>query len=144
MMGTKKARTDFGVTGDNDGNATSYSNNDIVIAVLDTGIDTNHIDLDGGKVIAWYDAVNSQTQPYDDNGHGTHVASIIAGTGEGDPGIQVGFAQGAALVGVKVLSASGSGYTDDIVEGLQWIWVNKGTYSIDAVMEQERPLIQRC
>lgn len=132
MTGTKKARTDFGVTGDYD-NATSYSKDDFVIAVLDSGIDTNHIDLDGGKVIAWHDVVNGQSSPYDDNGHGTHVASIIAGTGEGDLGIQAGYAPGTALVGVKVTNAFGSGSEQNVEDGLQWIWDNKDIYNIDAV-----------
>ena len=51
MTGAKKARADFKVTGDRDGNETRYSKNDITIAILDTGIDTSHVDLDGGKVI---------------------------------------------------------------------------------------------
>ena len=49
-FGTQKARDDFGLNGNLDGSA-SYSENDIVIAVLDTGIDYNHLDLDDGKVI---------------------------------------------------------------------------------------------
>lgn len=133
MMGTTKARADFGVTGDLDGNETSYSKNDVVIAIIDTGVDATHVDLDGGKVIGWFDAVNNISTPYDDQGHGTHVASIAAGTGEGDPGIQTGFAPGAALVGVKVLGADGKGTTTDMVEGLQWIYDNLDELSIDVV-----------
>ena len=53
----------------------------MVIAVIDTGIDAEHVDLDGGKVIGWYDALNGKANPYDDEGHGTHVSSIAAGTG---------------------------------------------------------------
>lgn len=133
MLGIKKARNDFGVTGDLDGNETSYTQNDVVLAIIDTGIDTSHVDLDGGKVIGWFDSVNGQTTPYDDNGHGTHVASIAAGTGDGDPGIQTGAAPGAALVGVKVLDSQGSGTNDDLVDGLRWIFNNRNTLNIDAV-----------
>ena len=50
--GVNKARTDFGVTGDRDGIATTYSRTDVVIAVLDTGIDARHVDLDGIKSAA--------------------------------------------------------------------------------------------
>ncbi|MCF6094290.1 S8 family serine peptidase [Microaerobacter geothermalis] len=77
-FGTTKAKADFGLTGDGDGNVNSYSKNDIVIAVIDTGIDGNHKDLNNGKVIGWKDYVKGKTTPYDDNGHGTHVASIAA------------------------------------------------------------------
>ncbi|MEX1030876.1 MAG: S8 family serine peptidase [Paenibacillaceae bacterium] len=133
MTGTKKARTDYGVTGNFDGNETTYSNNDIVIAVIDTGIDATHVDLDGGKVIGWFDAVNGSTTASDTalSGHGTHVASIIAGTGEGDPVAGKGFAPGAALVGVKVCDPSCLPL--DIEQGLQWIWDNRTTFNIDAV-----------
>src|SRR5205085_8503218 len=101
-FGTAAARAQFGVDGGGDGRPTSYSTGDVVIAVLDTGIDARHVDLAGGKVIGWDDLVNGRPAPYDDNYHGTHVASIAAGTGRGDPRYR-GVAPGAALVGVKVL-----------------------------------------
>ncbi|MCL6581774.1 MAG: protease inhibitor I9 family protein, partial [Firmicutes bacterium] len=56
--GVKQARLDWGVNGDRDGSATTYSKNDVVICVIDTGIYTGHVDLDGGKVIGWKDYVN--------------------------------------------------------------------------------------
>lgn len=134
MIGVKKARKDFKVTGSLDGNETVYSTKDVVIAILDTGIDTSHVDLDGGKVIAWYDVVNGKTKPYDDHGHGTHVASIAAGTGEGDPGVQEGVAPGAALVGVKTLPGlNQTGDAEDTLDGLEWVLANLDRYSIDVV-----------
>lgn len=134
MIGVKKARKDFKVTGDLDGRENSYSKNDVVIAVMDTGIDAEHVDLDGGKVIGWYDAVNGELDPYDDHGHGTHVASIAAGTGEGDPGIQEGVAPGAALVGIKTLPEAGKkGNPADTLRGLRWILQNLDTYGINVV-----------
>ena len=66
-----KARDDAGVTGDGDGNPNVYSKDDFVAAVIDTGIDASHQDLDGGKVIGWNDFVNGLPNPYDDNDHGT-------------------------------------------------------------------------
>lgn len=133
MTGVTKARSDFKVTGALDGMETTYTKSDVVIAVVDTGIDANHVDLDGGKVIGWYDSVNDKTKPYDDHGHGTHVASIVAGTGEGDPNVQTGVAPGAALVGVKVLDSSGHGSNADIIEGLQWLYNNLHSYNVKAV-----------
>lgn len=131
-FGVAKAKTDFGVNGDMDGNLTSYSKNDVVIAIIDTGIDGSHVDLDGGKIIGWKDFVNSKTTPYDDNGHGTHVASIAAGTGEGNS-LYKGVAPGAALVGVKVLDRNGSGSMSDVTAGIDWAVQNKATYGIKVI-----------
>lgn len=127
--GVNQARANFGVDGNRDGSPTSYSKSDVVIAVLDTGIDARHVDLDGGKVIGWYDVVGGRSTPYDDNGHGTHVASIAAGTGEGNSAYR-GVAPGAALVGIKVLNAAGSGSTSGIISGINWMIQNKNTYGI--------------
>lgn len=142
-FGTTKARADFGVDGNADGSA-SYSKNDIVIAILDTGIDPNHVDLDGGKIIAWRDATinNNQSGPYDElddcGGHGTHVSSIAAGEGQADANFK-GVAPGAALVGIKVLSNRSvqgaircTAATSEIVSGVQWMIDNKATYGIEA------------
>lgn len=130
--GATKARTDFGVTGNMDGSETTYSKNDVVVAVIDTGIYTGHVDLDGGKVIAWKDYVNGRTSPYDDNGHGTHVSGIIAGTGEGNSAYR-GVAPGAALIGLKVLNASGSGSTSNIIAAVDWCITNRTTYNIRVI-----------
>lgn len=131
-FGTDKASSDFGLNGDRDGNSTSYSKTDVVVAVIDTGIDGSHVDLDGGKVIGWKDLVNSRTSPYDDNGHGTHVSGIIAGTGEGNASYK-GVAPGAALVGVKVLDANGSGSMSTVDAGVNWAIQNKSTYGIKII-----------
>ncbi len=128
-FGVTKARNDFGVEGDRDGNVNSYSSNDIVITILDTGIDIGHYDLDGGKVIGWKDFINNRTTPYDDNGHGTHCASIAAGEGQANSTYK-GVAYGAALVGVKVLNAYGSGSISTIIAGIDWVVQNKNTYNI--------------
>lgn len=138
-FGVQKARTDFGVDGNADGNAT-YSAGDIVIAILDTGIDDGHVDLDGGKVIAWKDFINDDPDPYDENGcsyHGTHVSSIAAGEGQGNSAF-TGVAPGAALVGVKVLGVQPApggpprcvGFTSQVNGGIQWVIDNKGAYNI--------------
>ena len=131
-FGTKKARTDFGVTGDRDGNATSYSKNDIVVAVINTGIDPNHVDLNGGKVIGWRDLVNGQATAYDDQGHGTHVASIATGEGQGNS-LYKGVAPEAALVGIKVLDRNGSGSMSTVTAGIDWAVQNKDVYGIKVI-----------
>jgi len=140
-FGTTKARGDFGVDGNADG-AASYSAADVVIAILDTGIDPNHVDLGPGKIIAWRDATvnNNQSGPYDElgdcGGHGTHVSSIAAGEGDGDASLK-GVAPGAALVGIKVLSLRTvrgqvicTAATSEIVSGVQWMIDNRVTYGI--------------
>ncbi|SHK26889.1 S8 family serine peptidase [Paramaledivibacter caminithermalis] len=131
-FGTEKARNDFGLDGDRDGNINSYSKDDVVVAVIDTGIDGNHVDLDDGKIIGWKDYVNNQITPYDDQGHGTHVSGIIAGTGEGNSDYE-GVAKGAALVGLKVLNNQGSGSMSDVTAAIDWCITNKDVYGIDII-----------
>lgn len=131
-FGSRKAGTDFLLDGDRDGNATSYSTTDVVVAVIDTGIDRNHVDLDGGKILGFQDFVGTSTLAYDDNGHGTHVAGIIAGTGEANSAYK-GVAPGAALVGIKVLDSAGSGYMSDVDAGINWAIANKNTYGIKVI-----------
>jgi len=127
--GVRQARTDFGVDGNRDGSATTYSKTDVAICVIDTGIDASHVDLDGGKVIGWKDYVNGQSNPYDDNGHGSHCSGIAVGSGDGNSAYR-GVAPGAALVGVKVLDGTGSGYTSAVIDGVNWMIANKATYGI--------------
>ncbi len=147
-FGVQKARTGFGLDGNLDDSA-SYSKDDIVIAVIDTGIDYNHLDLNSGKVIGqkcyccskltpWGKCVspccpNGQTEDnnaMDDHGHGTHVSSIAAGEGEGNLNYE-GVASGAALVGVKVLDSGGSGYMSYVNKGIEWVITNKNTLGIE-------------
>ena len=127
--GVDKAVTDFGVTGDRDGSDRSYSRNDVVACVIDTGIDATHVDLDGGQVIGWRDYVLGLTTPYDDHGHGTHVAGILAGQGDGSRAYR-GVAPGAALVGVKVLNAAGTGTTTAIINGVDFCVSNRAVFNI--------------
>ncbi|MFZ5817855.1 MAG: S8 family serine peptidase, partial [Bacillota bacterium] len=131
-FGAAKARQDFAVTGDGDGSPGGYSPQDVVVAVIDTGIDAGHVDLSGGKVIAWQDFVNGRTDPYDDNGHGTHVAGIVAGTGTG-AGAYRGVAPGAALIGLKVLDGNGSGSLSNVTAAVDWAVANKAAYNIRVI-----------
>ena len=92
------------------------------IAVIDTGVDATHEDL-AGKVLQGFDftVVDQTVSNYgriDFNGHGTHVAGIAAATDNTLGG--VGGAPGASILPVRVLSASGSGWTSDVVSGIYW------------------------
>jgi serine protease AprX len=134
-FGVTKARADApSLDGDADGNPAVYSANDLVAAVIDTGVHAGHLDLDEGKVIAFKDFVNGRTDAYDDNGHGTHVAATIAGDGDGrTDGLHRGVAPGAGLVGVKVLDANGSGTMANVTAAIDWVVQNKGVYGIEAI-----------
>ena len=72
--------------------AAGYTGKGIKVAVIDTGVDASHADLNGNKVVGWVDYVNGKTSPYDDHGHGTHVSSTIAGTGAASSGKYKGVA----------------------------------------------------
>jgi serine protease AprX len=92
----------------------------ITVATIDSGIAPNHDDLPAARVRRWVDFVNGQSTPYDDYGHGTHVAGIIAGTGADSGGARRGIAPGSRLVVLKALDGSGSGLTSDVVAALDY------------------------
>ena len=99
----------------------------VKIAILDTGIDANHPDfyfLNGtSKIIG---ATSFTGEPITDGyGHGTHCASIAAGTGAASASQYVGVAPGAALLNVKVLDNTGEGLESWIISGIQWAVDNK-------------------
>ena len=134
-FGVTKARVDApGLDGDADGDPNGYSRGDLVAAVIDTGIDAGHLDLDEGKVLAFKDFVNGRTTAYDDNGHGTHVAATIAGDGDARADrLYHGVAPGAGLVGVKVLDAAGGGTMENVTAAIEWVVQNKDVYGIEAI-----------
>ena len=115
---------------------------DIIVGVIDTGIDDRHSDLaanmwrnpgesgdgkesngvddDGNGYVDDYrgwDFVNNDNNPFDDNDHGTHCAGIIGAVGNNGSGIS-GANWNVSLLGLKFLSGSGSGSTDDAVEAI--------------------------
>jgi len=113
------------------------------VAVIDSGIATWHDDLTNRsrtfypfgdqRVAAFVDFVNSRTTPYDDNGHGTHVAGIIAGNGQDSNGSKAGTAPDASLVSLKVLDATGAGSISGVIAALDWVLTNRTRYGIRVV-----------
>jgi subtilisin family serine protease len=90
----------------------------VTVAVLDTGYDASHPDLTG-RVGPTRDFTGSGTVD-DQNGHGTHVASIIAGSGAASGGRYRGVAPDATLAIGKVLDQFGGGQLDDVLAGMEW------------------------
>jgi serine protease AprX len=89
----------------------------VVVAVVDTGVDENHPDLKG-KVIAFEDF--TEEGKFDGNGHGTHVAGTIAGTGKASESKYVGVAPEAKIIAAKVLASNGSGTFSGVIAGIEW------------------------
>jgi subtilisin family serine protease len=110
------------------------------VGVIDTGVDYNHPDLaaniwtnpgeipgnsidddNNGYVddVHGYDFANSDGDPFDDNGHGSHCSGTIAGVGNNNTGV-VGVCWQAKIVGIKFLSGGGSGSTAGAIAGVQY------------------------
>ncbi|HXV99408.1 MAG TPA: S8 family serine peptidase [Anaerolineae bacterium] len=106
---------------------TGFRGQGIKVAVVDTGIDEAHPDF-AGRIVASKSFVSSS--PHDDNGHGTHVAGTIAGSGAKSGGKYVGVAPAARLYIAKVLRANGSGSMSTVMAGIEW-----------AVLEQKVQII---
>jgi subtilisin family serine protease len=100
------------------------------VAVIDTGVDLDHPDLNVANSAArsGYNCVTPAAAPNDDNGHGTHVAGTIGAT-NGGSGV-VGVAPGTEIFPVKVLNASGSGTWEQIICGINWVAANSAKYGI--------------
>ncbi|MBD3867002.1 MAG: S8 family serine peptidase [Acidobacteria bacterium] len=118
----------------------STGSHDVLVGVIDTGIDYNHPDLaanvwtnpgeiadngiddDGNGYIddihGW-DFINNDSDPFDDNGHGTHCSGTIGGVGDNGIGV-AGVNWDVSIMGLKFLSAGGSGSTDDAVSAIDY------------------------
>jgi len=103
----------------------------VKVGVIDTGIDLKHPDLQA-NIKGGYNAIYPWKSPNDDNGHGTHVAGIIAALNNSIGVIGVG--PNIDLYAIKVLNAAGWGYLSDVIEGIEWVINQKNTQGGDWVI----------
>ena len=108
-----------------------YTGKGIGVCILDTGI-YEHIDFTG-RIWAFYDFLAFKRRPYDDNGHGTHVAGLVAGDGTASMGKYRGAAPGCGIIALKVLDRYGNGSQDDVLRALRWIREYRQQYRIRVV-----------
>lgn len=108
-----------------------YSGKNVTVTCLDTGI-FPHADF-GQRILAFRDFLYYKRTPYDDNGHGTHVAGILAGSGEASGGKYRGAAPECSLIMLKVLDQMGNGRKEDVLRAFQWIITNYREYKIRIV-----------
>ena len=115
-------------------NLYSYTGAGVTVAFIDSGITSyQHPDLADSRLLAFVDFVNQRTTKYDDNGHGTHVAGLISGTGKLSAKKYAGMAPGASLVSLKVLDQNGDGTVGDILKALDWVYTNGKAYGVRVV-----------
>jgi serine protease AprX len=119
-----------------------YDGAGVGVAVVDSGVTSWHDDLTyqgsdpsvrlsgGQRVAKFVDFVKRASGPYDEHGHGTHVAGIIAGNGYDSFGARAGIAPAAHLVSLKVLDADGVGTISQVIAAIDWIVANKAAYNI--------------
>jgi thermitase len=94
-------------------------NEDVLIAIMDTGVDMDHPDLKNKIYSSGWDFVNEDSDATDDHGHGTHVAGIAAAETNNKEGI-AGVAWNCKILPVKVVKPDGEGYYSWIIEGIIW------------------------
>jgi subtilisin family serine protease len=106
-----------------DNSYTAATNGQGVTAfVIDTGVRATH-ETFGGRVSGGFDAVDNDGNPDDGFGHGTHVAGTIGGA-------EYGLAKGVSIVPVRVLDNNGSGTTEQVVAGIDWVTKNHSGPSV--------------
>lgn len=96
----------------------SKGSNDVIVAVVDTGVDLNHSDLTD-RLIQGFNAIDNTKPAADDVGHGSHVAGIIAASVNNNLGI-AGMTWNNPIMPVKVLDNSGAGNAYNVAKGIIW------------------------
>ena len=124
-----------------------YVGQGVTVAVLDTGIAVHpslSLSVDGKKrdLLGWVDFIEGKKAPIDPNGHGTHVAGIIANAAIGADGEWNGVAPGVNMVAVRVLDETGAGTYESVINGLQWVYQHKDEYNIRVVNLSLHSLVQ--
>jgi len=114
-----------------------YDGTGVGVAVIDSGVAAWHDDLSGGgsaqRVDRFVDFVDGRQAPYDDYGHGTHVAGIIAGNGFDSNGARAGVAPNARVIALKVLDRDGRGRISDVIAALDYVVANTAALNIRVV-----------
>jgi serine protease AprX len=100
------------------------------IAVIDSGVTSWHDDLGSNRVSRFVDFVGFEPAAYDDYGHGTHVAGILAGNGYDSGGRRRGIAPGATLLVEKVLDGSGQGFISNVIAAIDYAIANKNALNL--------------
>jgi serine protease AprX len=110
-----------------------FDGSGVGIAIIDSGVANWHDDLGSSRVTRFADFVNFQPSAYDDYGHGTHVAGIIAGNGHDSQGRRRGIAPGATLLVEKVLDATGQGYISNVIAAIDYAIANRDVLGIRVI-----------
>ena len=105
----------------------------VTVALIDSGIYPSP--SFGRRIKAFYDFTRGgiRTRPYDDYGHGTHVAGLIGGLQSSADVQYQGVAPSVQFVGLKVLNRKGQGKTSDVIRAIEFAIANKGTFGIDII-----------
>ena len=112
----------------------SYNGKNVCVAIIDTGI-SSHFDFVLGKnrIKVFVDFVNGKTKNYDDNGHGTFVSGVLAGSGVMSHKKYRGFAPCVDIVSLKALNSDGEANAITILDAMQWVYLNYKKYNIKVV-----------
>ena len=97
----------------------STGSHDVVVAVIDTGYERTHEDLEAVPIVSRKNIRTGTTNVTDGYGHGTHVAGTIAAGTNNELGV-ASMAPGVTIMPVKVLDANGYGYWSDFLDGVDW------------------------